>query len=221
MPVEEREFVDLLVPTPHEEALESQEKRELADAMRLVERPGEDERKGRNLLGDVGRRVAGDGFEGHLDRFYPRPRADARVSVPFRDRPRPPPIVRARADSRWVHVCYAFAQMQAFQARPTPLFLGSDGIVRVSGTRVSLKTLVSAFDAGATAEEIVQQYPSLDLSAAYAVISYVLDHRAEVDAYVAKRFDAARAIQATIEAHSPPQGMRARLLARRPLPPGR
>jgi uncharacterized protein (DUF433 family) len=106
--------------------------------------------------------------------------------------------------------------MQAFQARPIPLSLGSDGIVRVSGTRVSLETVVSAFDAGATAEEIVQQYPSLELSAAYAVISYVLDHRAEVDAYVAKRLDAARAIQATIEAHSPPQGMWARLLARRP-----
>ena len=111
--------------------------------------------------------------------------------------------------------------MQAFEARPAPLSRGPDGVVRVSGTRVSLETIVSAFDAGATAEEIVQQYPSLELSAAYAVISYVLDHRAEVDAYVAKRFDTARAIQGKIEGHSPPQGVRARLIARRPPPPGR
>jgi uncharacterized protein (DUF433 family) len=111
--------------------------------------------------------------------------------------------------------------MQAFETKPAPLSRGPDEAIRISGTRVSLETIVSAFDAGATAEEIVQQYPSLELSAAYAVISYVLDHRAEVDAYVAKRFDAARAVQGKIEGHSPPQGVRARLLARRPTPQAR
>jgi hypothetical protein len=80
---------------------------------------------------------------------------------------------------------------------------------------VSLETIVAAFDAGATAEEIVQRYPSLDLAAVYAVIAYVLDHRVEVTAYVAGRQHEARALQAEIEAHSPPQGIRERLLARR------
>jgi len=105
-------------------------------------------------------------------------------------------------------------RMQAFEAKPAPLLRDSDGTIRVSGTRVSLETLVSAFDAGATAEELVQQYPSLGLYATYAVISYVLDHRAEVDAYVAKRREEAHALQGQIEGHSPPQGIRARLLAR-------
>jgi uncharacterized protein (DUF433 family) len=105
--------------------------------------------------------------------------------------------------------------VQAFQAKLPPLVEGPDGVVRVSRTRVSLETLVAAFDAGATAEEIVQRYPSLDLTAVYAVIAYVLDHRDEVSVYVAKREHEARALQAEIEAYSPPQGIRERLLARR------
>jgi hypothetical protein len=46
---------------------------------------------------------------------------------------------------------------------------------------------VTAFDAGATAEEISQQYSSIDLACAYPVSSYVLDPRREVDEYVARR----------------------------------
>jgi uncharacterized protein (DUF433 family) len=96
-----------------------------------------------------------------------------------------------------------------------PLSAGSDGVVRVSATRVSLETIVSAFDAGATAEEIVQQYPSLELAQVYAVISYILDNRRDVNAYVASRRDRARALQAQIESYLPPYGIRERLLARR------
>jgi hypothetical protein len=36
----------------------------------------------------------------------------------------------------------------------------ADGVVRVAGTRVTLDTVVGAFDTGATAEEIAQQYSS-------------------------------------------------------------
>jgi uncharacterized protein (DUF433 family) len=105
--------------------------------------------------------------------------------------------------------------MQAFEARLPPLVTKPDGVVRVVGTRVSLETVVTAFDAGATAEEIVQQYPSLELAAIYGVISYVLDHRPEVDAYVAKRREYARTTQEQIERSSSPAGIRQRLLARR------
>ncbi len=98
---------------------------------------------------------------------------------------------------------------------PPPLSTGTDGIVRVSGSRVSLETLVTAFDSGATAEEIVQQYPSLELASVYAVISYALDHRPEVEAYVAQRRSQARGIQEQVERRLPPVGIRERLLARR------
>jgi len=42
---------------------------------------------------------------------------------------------------------------------PIPLKVDSDGVVRVGGTRVTLDTIVTAFNNGATAEEIVHQYP--------------------------------------------------------------
>jgi uncharacterized protein (DUF433 family) len=105
--------------------------------------------------------------------------------------------------------------MQAFIAKPPPLVAGADGAIRVTGSRVSLETVVAAFDAAATAEEIVQQYPSLSLGSVYAVVAYVLENRATVDAYVAERRRAASELQAEVEAHTPPDGLRARLLARR------
>jgi uncharacterized protein (DUF433 family) len=105
--------------------------------------------------------------------------------------------------------------MHAFDAKPPPLTTSEEGAVRVAGTRVSLETVVFAFDAGATAEEIVQQYPTLDLAAVYAVIAYVLDHRREVDQYVARRCDEVRALRDLIEEQTPSHGLRERLLARR------
>lgn len=111
------------------------------------------------------------------------------------------------------------AAMQAFEARPPPLTMGTDGAVWVTGTRVSLETIVTAFDSGATAEEIAQQYPSVDLASVYGVISYVLGHRPEVDTYMRRRADHAAEVRAKIEAATPAEGFRARLLSRRS-PPG-
>jgi len=50
---------------------------------------------------------------------------------------------------------------------PAPLQATEDGVVRVGGTRVTLDTVVTAFEEGATAEEIVQHYPALRLAATY------------------------------------------------------
>ena len=56
--------------------------------------------------------------------------------------------------------------------------------MRVGGTRVRLDTIIHAFNEGATAEEILQQYPALALSDIYATISCYLQHRTSVDAYL-------------------------------------
>ena len=61
------------------------------------------------------------------------------------------------------------------------------------------RTIVTAFDAGATAEEIAQQYASVDFASIYAVISYVLDHRREVDEYVMRRHEIATEVRGEIE----------------------
>jgi uncharacterized protein (DUF433 family) len=53
-----------------------------------------------------------------------------------------------------------------------PIQTDADGVVRVAGTRVTLDIIVSAFEAGATAEEIAQQYASVPLVDVYSVITY-------------------------------------------------
>src|SRR5712691_2213406 len=45
-----------------------------------------------------------------------------------------------------------------------PLTADANGVLRVGNTRVTLDTVLAAFADGATAEEIVQQYPSLQLA---------------------------------------------------------
>jgi uncharacterized protein (DUF433 family) len=100
-------------------------------------------------------------------------------------------------------------------AEPIPLEADVDGVVRVGGTRVMLDTVVAAFQEGATAEEIVLQYPSLNLADVYAVIAYYLQHRSEVEAYLQQRRAQADEVRRQNEARFDPQGIRERLLARR------
>ncbi len=96
-----------------------------------------------------------------------------------------------------------------------PLELDRDGVMRVSGTRVTLDTVVAAFNEGATPEEIAQHYPSLDLADIYAVIGYYLRRREEVESYLAKRRELAEVVRRENEARFNPLGVRERLLARR------
>lgn len=105
---------------------------------------------------------------------------------------------------------------QAFVAKAPPLVADENGVIRIAETRVQLEVIVLAFDAGATAEEIVQQYPSLELADVYAVISYLLGNEAVVRDYVAQRVASAKALRIEIEQRSPTDGIRQRLLARRP-----
>jgi len=100
-------------------------------------------------------------------------------------------------------------------AEEIPLITDSDGVIRVSGTRVTLDTVVSAFHDGATAEEIVHQYPSLDLADVYQVISHYLRHADEIDVYLQRREAQAAVIRKQNESRFDPNGVRDRLLARR------
>ena len=101
------------------------------------------------------------------------------------------------------------------QPIPLPLTLGKDGVARVSGTRVTLDTIVRAFLRGATAEEIAQQYPSVSLSDVYATISYYLQNRAGVEKYLEARRKHAQAVKRENLKRFDQTGIRARLLARK------
>lgn len=102
----------------------------------------------------------------------------------------------------------------ALEAEPVPLAVDADGIYRVAGTRVTLDTVVAAYQEGATPEEIADQYPSLKLDHIYAVISYYLRHREEVDAYLGDRAKFASEVRAAAEKAFSPHGIRDRLMAR-------
>lgn len=96
-----------------------------------------------------------------------------------------------------------------------PLALGADGVARVAATRVTLETLVAAFEEGATAEEIVQQYPSLQLADVDSVIGYYLRRREAVAAYLRDRQAQAATVRSENEFRFDPRGVRARLMAQR------
>jgi uncharacterized protein (DUF433 family) len=70
-----------------------------------------------------------------------------------------------------------------------------DGAYTITGTRVSLDSVVYAFVAGQSAESIAQAFPVLTLEQVYGAIAFYLGHRDEVDRYLAanrKDFEAKR-----------------------------
>ncbi|GAB4544600.1 MAG: hypothetical protein Kow0063_38350 [Anaerolineae bacterium] len=95
-----------------------------------------------------------------------------------------------------------------------PFQVDADGVARVGGTRVTLDTIIAAFTDGATAEEITQQYPSLNLADVYYVIGYYLRRPLEVEAYLRQREAQAKVVRKRNESRFDPQGVRDRLLAR-------
>lgn len=56
----------------------------------------------------------------------------------------------------------------------------------VTGTRVSLDSIVYAFLQGQTAESIAQSFPVLTLEQVYGAITFYLAHRTEVDSYLSE-----------------------------------
>ena len=101
------------------------------------------------------------------------------------------------------------------ETEPVPLEKDADGVVRVDGTRVTLDTVVAAFEEGATAKEIVYQYPSLDLATVYSVVGYYLQHRQDVEAYLLWRRQERERVREQNQAVVDSRGIRDRLLARR------
>jgi uncharacterized protein (DUF433 family) len=103
----------------------------------------------------------------------------------------------------------------SFVAQPPPIQADNDGILRVGGTRVRLETVINAFKSGCAAEEILLKYPSLNLTDIYAVITYYLWSREEVEAYMEERRRLEEAVRQENEARFPSAGVCDRLLARR------
>lgn len=103
----------------------------------------------------------------------------------------------------------------AFNIEPVPLRQDEHGDIRVGDTHVLLELVVHAFEDGATAETIVQMYPTLMLPDVYSVIAYYLRHRQEVEEYLRGREQRAEEVRRELESRQPDmQEIRKRLLQR-------
>ncbi len=89
------------------------------------------------------------------------------------------------------------------------------GVLRIGDTRVSLDSVITAFNQGAVPEQIVYDYDTLTLSEVYATISYYLQHREEVDSYLTKRAEQNDALRESSDVRFDHKGLREKLLARR------
>jgi len=98
---------------------------------------------------------------------------------------------------------------------PVPLVMTPEGVLRVGKTRVTLDTVIYTYREGATPEEIVRRYDTLELVDVYAVIAYYLNHKEEVDEYLRKGEEQSQKLREEHEAKYNLIGLRERLLARR------
>lgn len=96
-----------------------------------------------------------------------------------------------------------------------PLVRASDGSVRFQGSRVTLDSVLHAFQQGATAEEIVLRFPTLQLADVYSAIGFYLRARDDVDAYLAARERLRDEVRGQAESRPDAEKLRDRLLARR------
>ncbi len=81
------------------------------------------------------------------------------------------------------------------EAIPVPLREDDDGGLRIGQSRVQLDRLIAARAQGATAEDIVRMYDTLDLADVHAVLAWMLRHPEEVASYVNRREEQAAAIR--------------------------
>ena len=80
-----------------------------------------------------------------------------------------------------------------------PLTLTEDGTIRITGTRVSLDSVVHECEQRATPEEIAISSPSLPIADIYAAITYYLNHREQVEQYLRQQEADAEAVRVRIE----------------------
>lgn len=97
----------------------------------------------------------------------------------------------------------------------TPLVQEDNGTIRIIGSRITLDTVVKAYKNGATAEQILDSFPSLSLRDIHAIIAYYFEHKADVEIYLQQRHEEAEAIKLKIESEQDAASFRAKMRERR------
>jgi uncharacterized protein (DUF433 family) len=100
----------------------------------------------------------------------------------------------------------------ALETESPPLREDRHGIIRIGGTRVTLQSIVSLFEQGATAEEIAMRFDALDLYEVYATLSYYLGRRREVQEYLEQQRQGSAKARREADLRSPATQVRERLV---------
>lgn len=99
----------------------------------------------------------------------------------------------------------------ALEREAPPLHQDAHGVIRVGQTRVTLESVISLFEQGASAEEIALRYEVLDLQDIYATLSYFLGHRQEMQEYLDRARQTSLGARRDAERRSPTAQLRERL----------
>ena len=100
------------------------------------------------------------------------------------------------------------------EVQTIPLKEDKDGVMRIGSSRVTLDTVVHAFEQGHIAEEIVSHYPVLRLADVYTVIAYYLNNQTEVQVYLNQQQRDVQKIWQQIESKPDHQSFRERIRTR-------
>lgn len=96
-----------------------------------------------------------------------------------------------------------------------PLQTDEHGVIRASGTRVTLDSIINYYRQGQIPEALHEGFPTVPLIDIYALIAYYLANRDELDTYLKHQEAHVELIRQEFEAKYPPKVTRAELLKRR------
>ena len=86
-----------------------------------------------------------------------------------------------------------------------PLKMDEQGNIRISGTRVTLDTIIARHQQGDTPESIHAGFPTVPLNDIYAAIAYYISHQAEIDTYLKQNDDDGERLRQEVEARYTPE----------------
>jgi uncharacterized protein (DUF433 family) len=96
----------------------------------------------------------------------------------------------------------------------TPFEVWKDGTIRIANSRITLDVIVRQFKTGATAEQIQEDFPSLNLREIYAALAFYLEQTEFVEDYLKNQKAEAQETIAFIEQNLPTENLRASIRAR-------
>ncbi len=95
-----------------------------------------------------------------------------------------------------------------------PLKITDEGTIQISGSRITLDSIIHHFKMGSIPEEIAHKFPSLKLADIYSTVAYYLCNREMVEEYLKEQETAAEETRNFIESRQDTIALRERILAR-------